>query len=244
LAHFYDIASEECHMSHVSVIGGGSMNRAIATILTKGGNTVEVFDDDNADKPVTGDVVFLAVPYPVVADVLVQRGDQLAGKVVVGITKNPLNFETFDSHVVPADASAAAEIASSLPRSRTLKAFNTNSATPLASGALDELPTTVPIGDDDADAKSVLADIVARAGYAPSMPVRLPAQADWMLSASRRSPSPPPRSCCGPADSPSSPEGTPGWHRAPDEGSSRWWYLGMLVLVLTLLALLTLLYRA
>ena len=79
-------------MSHVSIIGGGNMGQAIATIVIKGGNTVEVFNSNDADKPVTGDVVFLAVPYPAVADVLAQRGDQLAGKVLVGITKNPLNI--------------------------------------------------------------------------------------------------------------------------------------------------------
>ena len=62
-------------MPHVSIIGGGNMGQAIATIVTKGGNTVEVFNNNDADKPVTGDVVFLAVPYPAVADVLVQRGD-------------------------------------------------------------------------------------------------------------------------------------------------------------------------
>ena len=90
-------------MSHISIIGGRHMVQAIATIVTKGGNTVEVFNSNDADKPVTGDVVFLAVPYPAVATVLAQRGDQLAGKVVVGITKNPLNFETFDSVVVPAE---------------------------------------------------------------------------------------------------------------------------------------------
>ena len=73
-------------MSHVSIIDGGSVGQAIAAIVTKGGNTVEVFNNNDADKPVTGDVVFLAVPYPAVADVLIQRGDQLAGKVVVGIT--------------------------------------------------------------------------------------------------------------------------------------------------------------
>jgi len=36
----------------------------------------------------------------------------------------------------------------------------------------------------------------------------------------------------------------PGWRRAFDEGPSRWWYLGMFVLVLTLFVLLTVLYRA
>ena len=149
-------------MSHVSIIGGGNMGQAIATIVTKGGNTVEVFNSNDADKPVTGDVVFLAVPYPAVATVLAQRGDQLAGKVVVGITKNPLNFETFDSLAVPADASTAGETASSLPQPRIRK-----------------------------------------------------------LSASCKSPSPPPTSWHGPAASPSSADSMPGWHRAPNEGSSR-----------------------
>jgi len=111
-------------MSHVSIIGGGNMGQAIATIVTKGGNSVEVFNSNDADKPVTGDVVFLAVPYPAVADVLAQRGDQLAGKVLVGISKNPLKFETFDPLVVPAAVSAAAKSASSPPRSRVLQAFS------------------------------------------------------------------------------------------------------------------------
>jgi predicted dinucleotide-binding enzyme len=59
-------------------------------------------------KPVTGEIVVLAVPYPALADVLATRGGQLAGKVVVDIT-NPLNFKTFDSLTVPAGSSAAAE---------------------------------------------------------------------------------------------------------------------------------------
>jgi predicted dinucleotide-binding enzyme len=231
-------------MSHVSIIGAGNMGQAIATIVTKGGNTVEVFNSNDADKPVTGDVVFLAVPYPAVADVLAQRGDQLAGKVLVGITRNPLNFETFDPLVVTADASAAAQTASSPRQPRALQAFNTNFAATLASGAVGELPTTVLIGGNDADAKSVLADIVARARCAPATPIRWPARASGKLWASYRSPSPPPRSWHGPAGSPSSTNGVPGWHRAPDEGPSRWWYLGMFVLVLTLFALLTVLHQA
>ena len=91
----------------------------------------------------------LAVPYPAVADVLAKRGEQLAGKVVVDIT-NPLNFETFDSLTVPADGSAAAEIAAALPESRVLKAFNTTFAGTLAPGTiggsrpLSSSPATTP----------------------------------------------------------------------------------------------------
>jgi len=55
---------------------------------------------------VTGDVVVLAVPHPALDGILAAYGEQFAGKVVVDIT-NPVNFETFDSLVVPADSSAA-----------------------------------------------------------------------------------------------------------------------------------------
>jgi NADPH-dependent F420 reductase len=150
-------------MTHVSIIGTGNMGSAISGVVTKGGNTVEVFNTSDADKAATGDIVVLAVPYPAVADVLAQRADQLAGKIVVDIT-NPLNFATFDSLVVPADGSAAAEIAAALPQSRVLKAFNTTFAATLVAGSVGPAPTTVLIAGDDADAKALLAGVVTAGG--------------------------------------------------------------------------------
>jgi 8-hydroxy-5-deazaflavin:NADPH oxidoreductase len=150
-------------MAHLSIIGTGNMGQAIAALAAKGGHPVQLLGSSDTDTEVTGEVVVLAVPYPALADVLAQRGDSLAGKIVVDIT-NPLNFATFDSLVVPPDASAAAEIAASLPQSRVLKAFNTNFAGTLASGTLGSLPTTVLIAGDDADAKSTLAGIVTSGG--------------------------------------------------------------------------------
>jgi len=150
-------------MTHVSIIGTGNMGQAISHVVTAGGNTVELFDTSDAGKPVTGDIVVLAVPYPAVADVIAKRADELAGKVVVDIT-NPLNFETFDSLTVPADGSAAAEIAATLPQSRVVKAFNTTFAATLAAGTVGQLPTTVLIAGDDADAKALLAGVVADGG--------------------------------------------------------------------------------
>jgi len=150
-------------MTQVSIIGTGNMGPAIANIVTKGGNTVELFDSSDTDKPVTGDVVVLAVPYPAVGNVLAQRGDQLAGKVVVDIT-NPLNFETFDSLTVPTDGSATAEIAAALPQSRVVKAFNTNFAVTLASGVVGDQPTTVLIAGDDTEAKELVSKVVTAGG--------------------------------------------------------------------------------
>jgi 8-hydroxy-5-deazaflavin:NADPH oxidoreductase len=150
-------------MTNVSILGTGNMGPAIASVVEKGGNTAELLGSGDTDKPVTGDIVVLAVPYPAVSDVLAQRGDQLAGKVVVDIT-NPLNFETFDSLTVPAESSATAEIAAALPNSKVVKAFNTNFAATLASGTIADQPTTVLIAGDDSDAKSALADVVTAGG--------------------------------------------------------------------------------
>ncbi len=151
-------------MAHVSILGTGNMGPAIAGVVSASGNTVELLGAADTDKPVTGDVVVLAVPYGAVADIIATRGDQLAGKIVVDIT-NPVDFSTFDSLVVPADSSATAEIAAALPRSRVVKAFNTTFAATLASGTVGgQQPTTVLIAGDDADAKSLLAGIVTAGG--------------------------------------------------------------------------------
>jgi 8-hydroxy-5-deazaflavin:NADPH oxidoreductase len=150
-------------MAHVSIIGTGNMGQAIAAVAGKGGHTVQLLGHTDSGTKVSGDIVVLAVPYPAIADVLATRGESLAGKVVVDIT-NPLNFETFDSLVVPADGSATAEIAAALPQSRVLKAFNTTFAATLAAGTVGPLPTTVLIAGDDADAKSALAGVITSGG--------------------------------------------------------------------------------
>ena len=150
-------------MAHVSIIGTGNMGQAIAAVAGKGGHTVQLLGENDSATPVSGDVVVLAVPYPAVGAVIAQRGESLAGKIVVDIT-NPLNFETFDSLVVPADSSAAAEIASALPQSHVLKAFNTTFAGTLAAGTVGPLTTTVLIAGDDTDAKSTLAGILTSGG--------------------------------------------------------------------------------
>jgi predicted dinucleotide-binding enzyme len=150
-------------MAHVSIIGTGNMAQAISSVVVAGGNTVELLAQADAHRPVTGDVVVLAVPYAALSDVVATRGAELAGKVVVDIT-NPLDFETFDSLLVPADGSAAAELAEALPQSRVLKAFNTTFAGTLATGRVGDLQTTVQIAGDDAEAKTLLAGIVAAGG--------------------------------------------------------------------------------
>lgn len=150
-------------MTNLTILGTGNMGQAIASVAAKGGHNVQQLGQEDLATAVTGDIVVLAVPYPAIDQIVEQRGDQLAGKIVVDIT-NPLNFETFDSLVVPADGSAAAEVAAKLPNSRVLKAFNTTFAGTLAAGTVGPLTTTVLIAGDDADAKAELASVVTSGG--------------------------------------------------------------------------------
>ncbi|MDX6358071.1 MAG: 8-hydroxy-5-deazaflavin:NADPH oxidoreductase [Nocardioidaceae bacterium] len=150
-------------MAHVSIIGTGNMGQAIAAVAGRGGHAVQLLGQSDTDTAVAGDIVVLAVPYPAVGTVLAERGDSLAGKIVVDVT-NPLNFETFDSLTVPSDSSATAEIAAALPHSRVLKAFNTTFAATLAAGSVGSLTTTVLIAGEDADAKSTLAGVITSGG--------------------------------------------------------------------------------
>jgi hypothetical protein len=75
-----------------------------------------------------------------------------------------VNFKTFDSLTVPADASATSELAAKLPESSVVKAFNTNFAPTLASGSVDSQPTTVLVAGDDASAKDAVIAAVVSAG--------------------------------------------------------------------------------
>ena len=150
-------------MAHVTILGNGNMGQAIASVLGKGGSSVQVLDTSEAGTAISGEIVVLAVPHSALADIVAARADQLAGKTVVDIT-NPVNFETFDSLVVPADSSAAAELAAQLPQSRVLKAFNTNFAATLATGKIGDDVTTVLVAGNDGDAKSQLIDIVKAGG--------------------------------------------------------------------------------
>lgn len=150
-------------MTTFTIFGSGAMATAIAGVLTEGGATVEHIGSNDRDAAVNGEVVILAVPYPALEQIAAQYRDKLADKVVVDIT-NPLDFETFDSLVVPTDSSAASELAAALPSSKVLKAFNTNFAATLSSKAVGSNRTTVLIAGDDDAAKQTLASAVQAGG--------------------------------------------------------------------------------
>lgn len=150
-------------MIRITIIGKGSMGNAIGGVFAAGGSDVAYVTHGQTEATISGDIVVLAVPHPEVDGILTAFGAQLAGKTVVDIT-NPLDFSTFDSLVVPADASAASHIQAELPESRVLKAFNTTFAATLVNKQLGGVPTTVLVAGDDADAKAALIEAITAGG--------------------------------------------------------------------------------
>ena len=150
-------------MTSVTIFGKGNMGTAIADVLTAGGATVDHIRSSDPPGPVNGDIVVLAVPHPALKDILEDYADKLAGKIVVDVT-NPVDFETFDSLVVPAHSSAAAELADELPSSRVLKAFNTNFAASLSAKNVGPNTTLVLVAGDDADAKATFIAAIQAGG--------------------------------------------------------------------------------
>jgi len=175
----------------VTIIGAGNMGRGIGTRLVAGGNRVKILDSDPeqarklaeqlaadagngggaeggaAGDPLSGDVVVLAVWYGPAQLVVEQYGDELEGKVVVDVT-NPVDTETFDGLVTPADSSAAEELAKKAPTgAKLVKAFNTTFAGTLVEGRVAGQPLDVFIAGDDGEAKQKVAQLARAGGLNP-----------------------------------------------------------------------------
>ena len=167
----------------VTIIGTGNMGSSIATRAVAAGHSVLLLgtSKDKADEvarelagdvstgtvgdPIAGDLVVLAVWYPVVHDVLGKYGDQLDGKVVVDIT-NPIDTQAFEPLRLEG-GSAAQEIQASAPRARVVKAFNTTFAGTLTEGEVAGQALDVLLASDDEDAKQAVSDIVRQSGLRP-----------------------------------------------------------------------------
>ena len=156
------ILQKEGNMMEITIFGKGNMGKAIGGNFEKAGNRVTYGGRDF--KGSLGDVVVMAVPYGAVDSILAAHKDELAGKVLVDIT-NPVNFDTFDGLVVPADSSATAEIQKKVPEALVVKAFNTTFAGVLAAGKVgDKEPAVVLAASDSEEAKKTLAEALEGSG--------------------------------------------------------------------------------
>jgi NADPH-dependent F420 reductase len=172
---------------YITIIGTGNMARGIATRLLAGGNNVTLIGRApdkardlaaqlqevapagatvRAGETIAGEVVVLAVHYPVIAPLMARYASQLAGKIIVDIS-NAIAFEALEPIVAPG-SSAAEELARRAPEgAKVVKAFNTTFAGPLAAGRVAGLPLDVLIAGDDAEAKTIVAGLVEDGGLRP-----------------------------------------------------------------------------
>ena len=162
----------------ITIIGTGNMGRGVAAAAQAGGHNVTLIGTEKdkaqalADElggsvtpgdAVTGDVVVLAVWYPVAVDVVREYGDQLAGKVVIDIT-NPVDTSTFEPLDVEAGSAAEAVAAAAPEGAKVVKAFNTMFAGTLPAREVAGQPLDLIIAGDDDGAKAKVREIGESAG--------------------------------------------------------------------------------
>jgi 8-hydroxy-5-deazaflavin:NADPH oxidoreductase len=183
-------------MSSISIIGTGTMCRALGARAVAGGNAVEVIGRDAAKAAdlarslgggattgtlgavPAGDMVFLALRPEGVEQVLAQYGETLAGKIIIDPC-NALN-EELTAKVVPEGISHAQLVFKAVPASASVvKAFNLVFGEVLAQ--VGRAADVFIAGDDD-PAKADVSAFIESLGLRPVDTGDL-AMAEWLESA-------------------------------------------------------------
>ncbi|MFW6316852.1 MAG: NADPH-dependent F420 reductase [Halorubrum sp.] len=157
---------------NVSIIGTGSVGSALAEGLGAAGHSVVLGsrDPDTArsngatvttqrDAAERGDVVVLALPAGVAADVAADLQTALAGKPVVDAANE---YPTATSH-----RSLAERVADAVPDARVVKAFNAIGANRMTDPVIDGERATMFLAGDDEDALTTVATLADDLGFEP-----------------------------------------------------------------------------
>jgi predicted dinucleotide-binding enzyme len=149
----------------VGIIGDGNVGSALQRGLSKAGHEARAVGNDPAAVRETArnaEVVFLAVPFGSVDDVVREVRGEVDGKVIVDVT-NALNPDY--SLAVGFTSSGAEELQKKLPGSRVVKAFNTVFAQHMDSGHVKDEQLTVLAASDDAEAKRTVIELAKSIGF-------------------------------------------------------------------------------
>jgi len=152
-------------MSNIAIIGDGNVGSALARGLGRAGHEVRAVGKDPGtvrDTARWGEVVFLAVPFGALDDVVKTAGEALQRKTVVDVT-NALDANM--NLAVGLTTSGAEELQKKLPKSRIVKAFHTVFAQHMDSGKLGEQQLTTFVASDDAGAKADVLGLAADIGF-------------------------------------------------------------------------------
>ena len=149
----------------IGIIGDGNVGGALARGLKRVGHDVKAVGKDKTavrDAIAWADVVFLAVPFGAIDDVIEEAGGRLVGKTLVDVT-NALAADM--SLAIGFTTSGAETLQKKAPKARVVKAFNTVFAQHMDSGRLGDQPLTALVAGDDADAKKVVIDLARAIGF-------------------------------------------------------------------------------
>lgn len=151
--------------NRIGIIGDGNAGGALARGLKKAGYELRTTGKDPKAVRETvewAEIVFLAVPFDQLEDVVKTAGEVLSGKTVVDVTN------VLDSRMNLAlgfDRSGAEELQKKLPRSRVVKAFNTVFAQHMETGRLGGQPLTAFVASDEAGAKKSVLELARQIGF-------------------------------------------------------------------------------
>lgn len=164
----------------IAIIGAGNVGGGLAGAATAAGHDVVLSASTPANAQETAvrtgaaaagtnaeavrgaDVVVLAVPGSIAADVAAALGDALDGTVVVDAT-NPLN-ETY-SDLTTGGESAAEVLQRRVPGARVVKALNTVFASRYADPSENGTPLDALVAGDDAAATATVRELVRSIGF-------------------------------------------------------------------------------
>jgi 8-hydroxy-5-deazaflavin:NADPH oxidoreductase len=166
----------------IGIIGAGRIGGGAARLLTRAGHEVLIsFSRDPerlraqaeelgaragtpAEAAAFGDVVILAVPWPLIDDAVAQAGS-LEGKIVIDTT-NPFGAGGWE---IPEGRTSTQVNQERLPGAKVVKSFNTLTARfqQEAAGRSGEERVAMFLAGDDAEAKRVVAGLLDDAGFDP-----------------------------------------------------------------------------
>ncbi|MFJ8931509.1 NADPH-dependent F420 reductase [Streptomyces sp. NPDC102364] len=166
----------------IAIIGAGNVGAALAAATVAAGHTVTVSAtsaqkasevaatagaqgaSDNVGAVSDAEVVILAVPGNVVADVARDLAPALAGKTVIDAS-NPLNATFTDLDIE--ETAAVQSVQRAVPGVPVVKAFNTVFAGRLGTPSEGDTRFDGYYAGDDADAKKVVAELLTSLGFRP-----------------------------------------------------------------------------
>ena len=149
----------------VGIIGDGNVGRALSRGLERAGYQVRTVGKNPGQVKETGgwaDVVILAVPYGAIDEAISELGDGINGKTLVDVT----NALTGDMQLASGCTTSGAETLQRKARgAKVVKAFNTQFASHMDSGAVDGQQLTTFAAGDDASAKEQVIRLARDIGF-------------------------------------------------------------------------------